>query len=177
MPEAGAGTSASTLSVEISTIVSSAATVSPTALAHSSTTPSVTDSPIAGITISTAWPLGLRTGRLVCRRCGRGRVRCGRRGGAVGGREGISASSAPTWIVSPSAACTFTTVPATGAGTSASTLSVEISTSVSSAETESPSALCHSSTVPSLTESPIAGMTTSTVVVFIAIGTDSDLIA
>ena len=61
--------------------------------------------------------------------------------------------------------------------TSASTLSVEISTRVSSAETESPSALRHSSTVPSLTESPIAGMTTSTVVVFIAIRTGSDLIA
>ena len=67
-------------------------------------------------------------------------------------------------------------MPSIGAGTSASTLSVEISTSVSSAATESPSALCHSSTVPSLTESPIAGMTTSTVV-SIAIGTDSDLIA
>ena len=40
-----------------------------------------------------------------------------------------------------------------------------------------PSALCHSSTVPSVTESPIAGMTTSTVVVLIAIGTALDLIA
>ncbi len=79
--------------------------------------------------------------------------------------------------VSPSAACSFMTVPAIGAGTSASTLSVEISTSVSSAVTESPSALCHSRTVPSLTESPIAGMTTSTVVASIAIGTASDLIA
>ena len=53
----------------------------------------------------------------------------------------ISASTAPTPIVSPSAACSLTTVPAIGAGTSASTLSVEISTSVSSAETESPSVL------------------------------------
>ena len=88
----------------------------------------------------------------------------------------ISASTAPTWIVSPSAAWTLTTVPSIGAGTSASTLSVDISTSVSSAATESPSVLCHSSTVPSLTESPIAGMTTSTVV-SIAIGTRVDLIA
>ena len=57
---------------------------------------------------------------------------------AVGGRRGavrgaISASTAPTSTVSPSAAWIFTTVPRAGAGTSASTLSVEISTSVSSA--------------------------------------------
>ena len=55
-PTAGAGTSASTLSVEISTIVSSSATASPGCLAHSRMTPSETDSPIAGITISTASP-------------------------------------------------------------------------------------------------------------------------
>jgi hypothetical protein len=89
----------------------------------------------------------------------------------------ISASTSPTPIVSPSAAWIFTTVPATGAGTSASTLSVEISTSVSSSETCSPTSLCHSSTEPSETESPIAGMTTSTVVASIAIGTSKDLTA
>ena len=59
----------------------------------------------------------------------------------------------------------FTIVPPAGAGTSASTLSVEISTIVSSTSTESPSCLCHSSTVPSATESPIAGITTCTVLV------------
>ncbi len=51
VPEAGDGTSASTLSVDTSTIGSSAATVSPTCLSHSSTVPSVTDSPIAGMVI------------------------------------------------------------------------------------------------------------------------------
>ena len=56
-PDAGAGTSASTLSVEISTIVSSSSTWSPGCLAHSRMTPSETDSPIAGIAISTASPL------------------------------------------------------------------------------------------------------------------------
>src|SRR5262249_41609559 len=76
-----------------------------------------------------------------------------------------SASKAPTETVSPSAAWILTIVPAAGEGTSASTLSVEISTSVSSAATVSPSCLCHSSTVPSVTESPIAGMTTSTMLV------------
>ena len=76
----------------------------------------------------------------------------------------ISARTLPTSTVSPSAAWIFTTVPDGGAGTSASTLSVEISTSVSSSATSSPSCLCHSRMVPSETDSPIAGMTTSTVV-------------
>ena len=76
----------------------------------------------------------------------------------------ISASTAPTVIVSPSAAWILATVPAAGEGTSASTLSVEISTSTSSSATLSPSCLCHSRTVPSETESPICGMVTSTVV-------------
>ena len=81
----------------------------------------------------------------------------------------ISASSAPTLTVSPSAAWILTIVPETGEGTSASTLSVEISTSVSSAATLSPTCLCHSRTVPSETESPIAGITTSIVPVSTAI--------
>ena len=147
-PEAGAGTSASTLSVLISTMVSSASTASPGCLAHSRITPSETDSPIAGMMMSTASPSGSSTGA---------------RSGAAP-FVAISASTAPTWTVSPSAACSLTTVPVAGAGTSASTLSVEISTSVSSSETSSPSCLRHSRMVPSETESPIAGMTTSTVV-------------
>ncbi len=53
VPEAGEGTSASTLSVEISTIVSSISTLSPAALAHSRIVPSETDSPIWGIVMST----------------------------------------------------------------------------------------------------------------------------
>ena len=76
----------------------------------------------------------------------------------------ISARMAPTSTVSPSAKWIFTTVPEVGAGTSASTLSVEISTRVSSSAIESPSCLCHSRMVPSETDSPIAGMATSTVV-------------
>ena len=72
----------------------------------------------------------------------------------------ISASRSPTPTVSPSAKWILTTVPLAGAGTSASTLSVEISTSVSSALTGSPSCLCHSRIVPSVTDSPISGITT-----------------
>jgi hypothetical protein len=46
IPSAGAGTSVSTLSVETSTIASSASTSSPTCFVHSRIVPSVTDSPI-----------------------------------------------------------------------------------------------------------------------------------
>ena len=153
VPAAGAGISASTLSVDTSTTVSSSATSSPGCLAHSRIVPSVTDSPIAGITISTVAP---------------GASSDASAGGAsAAGPEpfgAISASTAPTLMVSPSATWIFTTVPAAGEGTSASTLSVDISTRTSSSETWSPSCLCHSSTVPSETESPICGMVTWTVV-------------
>ena len=50
---AGAGTSVSILSVEISQIVSSASTQSPACLRHSTTVPSATDTPICGIVTST----------------------------------------------------------------------------------------------------------------------------
>src|SRR4051812_23271488 len=53
-PVAGDGTSVSTLSVEISTIGSSASTQSPTRFFHSTTVPSATDTPICGIVTSTA---------------------------------------------------------------------------------------------------------------------------
>src|SRR4051794_35263731 len=53
-PVAGEGTSVSTLSVEISTIGSSASTQSPTRFFHSTTVPSATDTPIWGIVTSTA---------------------------------------------------------------------------------------------------------------------------
>ena len=48
VPEAGEGTSVSTLSVDTSSKGSSASTVSPTALSQRDTVPSVTDSPSAG---------------------------------------------------------------------------------------------------------------------------------
>ncbi len=76
----------------------------------------------------------------------------------------ISAITWPTFTVSPSSARIFVTVPVAGDGTSASTLSVEISTIVSSTLMGSPSDRCHSRIVPSVTDSPISGMTTSIVV-------------
>ncbi len=56
----------------------------------------------------------------------------------------------------------WVTVPEAGAGTSASTLSVETSTIVCPSSTESPSETCHSSTVPSVTDSPISGIKSCT---------------
>src|SRR5204862_340681 len=58
----------------------------------------------------------------------------------------------------------LTTVPATGDGTSTSTLSVEISTIVWSTSTRSPSSTAHSRIVPSVTDSPAPGAITWTVV-------------
>src|SRR3954470_9783620 len=53
-PEAGAGTSVSTLSVLISTIGSAASAPSPTRFFHSTTVPSATETPIWGIVTSTS---------------------------------------------------------------------------------------------------------------------------
>ena len=71
-------------------------------------------------------------------------------------------STEPTATVWSASASTSAIVPATGEGTSASTLSVEISTSGSSTATVSPGFTRHSRIVPSATESPISGKVTST---------------
>ena len=73
----------------------------------------------------------------------------------------ITASIVPTSTVSPSWTRIFVTTPAPGLGTSVSTLSVEISSSGSSAAIVSPSDFSHFVIVPSETETPICGMTTS----------------
>ena len=70
----------------------------------------------------------------------------------------ISASAWPTWTVSSGETRSFVITPFAGAGTSASTLSVETSMTVSPSMTCSPSATCHSRTVPSVTDSPISGI-------------------
>src|SRR3954453_7787036 len=59
-PVAGAGTSVSILSVEISQIVSSAATGSPTPFRHSTSVPSATDTPSCGIVTSVVEELTAR---------------------------------------------------------------------------------------------------------------------
>ncbi len=74
----------------------------------------------------------------------------------------ITASRAPIGTVSPSATRISTTSPATGEGTSASTLSVDTSSSASSTATRSPTCLHHRKTVPSVTVSPSCGIVMST---------------
>ena len=64
MPVAGEGISVSTLSVEISTIVSSASICSPTCFSQRVTVPSDTLTPIWGITTSTTVPVAMVSSRL-----------------------------------------------------------------------------------------------------------------
>src|SRR5437868_6649017 len=70
----------------------------------------------------------------------------------------ISITAVPTGTVAPSATNSLVTVPATGEGTSVSTLSVEISNSGSSALTWSPSFFSHFKIVPSTIVSPSCGI-------------------
>ncbi len=72
-----------------------------------------------------------------------------------------TAITAPTSTVSPSCTLISVSVPATGDGTSVSTLSVDTSKSGSSAATASPTALNHCVMVPSVTVSPSWGRVTS----------------
>jgi hypothetical protein len=74
------------------------------------------------------------------------------------------AITVPTATVSPSCTRTRPSTPSAGEGTSVSTLSVEISSSGSSAAMDSPSVLSHLVIVPSETDTPIWGITTSTTV-------------
>lgn len=70
----------------------------------------------------------------------------------------------PTGTVSPSLARISVSVPATGDGTSVSTLSVDTSNNGSSAETVSPTFLNHRVIVPSVTVSPSWGRVMSAMV-------------
>ncbi len=95
VPVAGAGSSMSTLSVEISTTVSPSLTASPTLTAHSRIVPSVTLSPPVGVTMSiTRGGTGSPAGPPVSLESGT----------APASSAEISASTAPTATVSPSAA-------------------------------------------------------------------------
>ena len=76
----------------------------------------------------------------------------------------IRARTTPTSTVVPTSTRISVTRPLAGDGTSVSILSVEMSQMVSSASTQSPGCLRHSTTVPSATDTPIWGMVTSTVV-------------
>src|SRR5215470_1134805 len=72
----------------------------------------------------------------------------------------MTASWAPTSTVWSSPTLISSRVPAAGDGISVSTLSVDTSSSGSSKSTRSPTCLSHRVTVPSVTDSPRAGIVT-----------------
>ncbi|ERN45266.1 ABC transporter ATPase [Prescottella equi NBRC 101255 = C 7] len=78
----------------------------------------------------------------------------------------ITASSPPMSTTSSSCATIFVRTPAAGDGISVSTLSVETSSNGSSTSTVSPSCLSHRVTVPSVTDSPRAGIWTEKAISF-----------
>ena len=180
-PDAGEGTSVSTLSVATSSRGSSASTVSPTALSQEETVPSVTDSPRAGIftSVPSAEPPA-------CGAAGAGASAAGAGAGGSGAACGAGAAGAgaepasegspmmartvPTSTVSSSGTRISSRTPDAGEGTSVSTLSVATSSRGSSASTVSPTALSQEETVPSVTDSPRAGIfTDSDIAVFLTL--------
>ncbi len=102
-PLAGAGISASTLSVEISNSGSSRWTLSPTFFSHFVMVPSKMDSPIWGITMSVAGPLAA-TG------AGDGGAAAGALVSAAVGAEFLAAGVAGVATADPAASITPTTV-------------------------------------------------------------------
>ena len=85
----------------------------------------------------------------------------GLRGSDAAPAGAMRARTVPTSTVSPSWTRISATTPSPGLGTSVSTLSVEISRSGSSRPIASPTCLSHLVTVPSETDTPIWGITTS----------------
>ncbi len=184
VPATGDGISVSTLSVETSTSGSSTATESPTAFSQRVTVPSVTLSPRAGSTTGVPAPAGAAAGAGAAGAAGAsttGAATGSATGAATGSSTGAGAagasagaaapassaapmtpSSPPTATTSSSPAVIASSTPEAGAGISVSTLSVDTSTSGSSAWTVSPTCLSQRVTVPSVTLSPSWGNVTET---------------
>ena len=177
VPATGEGISVSTLSVETSSNGSSTATWSPSALSQRVTVPSVTDSPRAGIVTvvppaigppeADGIPAGTSAAGWDTASWTAGAAKtCSGAGSAAaalaedGAPSPTMARSVPTGTVSSSATRISWSVPATGDGISVSTLSVDTSSNGSSTATESPTFFSQRVTVPSVTDSPRAGMVT-----------------
>src|SRR5690625_4023500 len=179
VPATGDGISVSTLSVETSSSGSSTSTVSPTDFSHWVMVPSVTDSPSSGISTSVASPeaesleaAGADSSAAGSSLGASSFAGASSLGSAFGSSffseaagfalpSPMRAMTAPTSMVSSSSARISTRVPATGDGISVSTLSVETSSSGSSASTVSPTDFSHWVMVPSVTDSPSSGISTS----------------
>ena len=174
VPATGEGTSVSTLSVETSRRGSSTEISSPISLSQRVTVPSVTDSPRAGRVTSVPEPpedfLASAFGASSAGFSSDFSSAFGSSFSAESSAESLESSELPEPEPSPmttSGAPTSTSssswtrissiTPATGEGTSVSTLSVEISTMASSTATSSPTSLSQRVTVPSVTDSPSAG--------------------
>ena len=175
VPATGEGTSVSTLSVETSTRGSSTSTCSPTSFSQRVTVPSVTDSPSAGSRTSVpeaepaAGAAGATAGAAGASATGAGAagaVAAGAAGAAAPEPSPIIARAAPTSTSSSSGTRICSTTPATGEGTSVSTLSVETSTRGASTSMVSPTSTSQRVTVPSVTDSPSAGSTTVWDIIF-----------
>ncbi|KUG25613.1 hypothetical protein ASZ90_004563 [hydrocarbon metagenome] len=151
----------------ISKIISSFSTLSPSFLCHFIMVPSITDSPILGIGISISSPptcvvddSSLRVSSFILSDSS----------STASPFVSITATTEPASTVSFSNTLISERIPFSGLGISVSTLSVLISNMISSFSTLSPFFLCHLIIVPSLTLSPILGITTSTfILVFLYI--------
>ena len=165
----------STLSVETSTRGSSTSTCSPTSFSQRVTVPSVTDSPSAGsrTSVPEAEPAAGAAGA-AAGAAGASATGAGAAGAAAAGAAGAAAPepspmiarAAPTSTSSSSGTRICSTTPATGEGTSVSTLSVETSTRGASTSMVSPTSTSQRVTVPSVTDSPSAGSTTVWDIIF-----------
>ena len=80
----------------------------------------------------------------------------------------ILAMTSSATQVSPSFFSSWAITPATGAGTSSTTLSVSISTRISSISTDSPGRFFHCSRVASATDSDSCGHLTSMIAIFLS---------
>ena len=192
-PSTGDGISVSTLSVLISKKVSSFLIFSPVFLYHFIMVPSITDSPIFGITTSVISPeaacpvsccstffsLEDFSISFTSAFCSFGSsffsvsffISCFSSGFSAftSPFDSIIATTEPTSTVSPSFAFISASKPSAGEGISVSTLSVLISKIISSLLTLSPFFLCHLIMVPSLTLSPIFGIITSILALLISV--------
>ena len=152
-------------------------------MSQEETVPSVTDSPRAGIVTSvpSAEPPACGAAGAGASAAGAGAgaggsgAACGAGAAAVGAEpasEGspMMARTVPTSTVSSSGTRISSRTPDAGEGTSVSTLSVATSSRGSSASTVSPTALSQEETVPSVTDSPRAGIfTDSDITVFLTL--------
>ena len=175
VPATGEGTSVSTLSVETSTRGSSTSTCSPTSFSQRVTVPSVTDSPSAGsrTSVPAAAAAGAAGAAAGASATGAGAAGASAAAGAAGAAGAAAAEASPmiarTWPTSASSSSGMrisSRVPATGEGTSVSTLSVETSTRGASTSMVSPTSTSQRVTVPSVTDSPSAGSTTVWDIIF-----------